>query len=141
MVSVDAFGGMYSWQHTQHRLGMADVLMHARTSRGGPQTRPPTHTHTHTQVRTWRRLPQHTLHCGLVYVLAAHQLRLPHAAPLAAITWLAGLVTCLVLEVPRRIDFAAMHCGPAAAAVHQAARAALPPPAGQSGQQAPMQAR
>eukprot|EP00198_Chlamydomonas_reinhardtii_P000615 XP_001689950.1 predicted protein [Chlamydomonas reinhardtii] len=69
------------------------------------------------------------------------ELRLPHAAPLAAITWLAGLVTCLVLEVPRRIDFAAMHCGPAAAAVHQAARAALPPPAGQSGQQAPMQAR
>ncbi|KAG2444497.1 hypothetical protein HXX76_001246 [Chlamydomonas incerta] len=75
------------------------------------------------QVRTWRRLPQHTLHCGLVYVLAAHQLQLPHAAALAALTWLAGLVTCLVLEVPRRVDFAALRRGPAAAA------AAAPPPA------------
>ncbi|KAG2447236.1 hypothetical protein HYH02_007976 [Chlamydomonas schloesseri] len=78
------------------------------------------------QVRTWRRLPQHTLHCGLVYVLAAHQLRLPHAAALAALTWLAGLVTCLVLEVPRRVDFVALHRRPAATTVV----AVVPPPAG-----------
>ncbi|PNH03179.1 hypothetical protein TSOC_010773 [Tetrabaena socialis] len=71
------------------------------------------------QVRTWRRLPQHTLHCALLYGLASYRLRLPVAACVLRflLIWLAGFVTCLVVEVPRRADFTALHAtAPAAAA-------------------------
>ncbi|GIL49373.1 hypothetical protein Vafri_5738, partial [Volvox africanus] len=69
------------------------------------------------QVRTLRRLPQHTLHCVLLYVLVAHQLHLPHALARILLIWLAGFITCVVVEVPRRVDFAVLHYFPASLAV------------------------
>ncbi|EFJ46850.1 hypothetical protein VOLCADRAFT_118053, partial [Volvox carteri f. nagariensis] len=62
------------------------------------------------QVRTLRRLPQHTLHCVLLYVLLAHQLHISHALARILLIWLAGFATCVVVEVPRRVDFAVLHC-------------------------------
>ncbi|KAG2493641.1 hypothetical protein HYH03_008158 [Edaphochlamys debaryana] len=63
------------------------------------------------QVRTRRRLPQHTLHCVLLYALVAFQLGLPHAFARVFLIWLSGFVTCLIVEIPRRVDFAVLHSG------------------------------
>lgn len=54
-------------------------------------------------------MPQHTVHCALLYVVMVRQVHLPYAAAHAAVMWLAGLVTCVVLEVPRRMDFTLLH--------------------------------